>query len=158
MCNGRQLQHGCPLTLAKPREQNHLAVRKFQGIMVGGRFLEIDLPKAGQPLSYQLARENPDIERPFALDIAFEGDLRAGQQADRDIRLSYRGKSAGDGVLELRRHQLISDLNSSARDIVQTITSRGLLLFPGPRARETVGTTPEFPPSIELTRVSEIQM
>jgi hypothetical protein len=42
VCSG-----GCPLTLAKPREQNHLAVRKFQGIMVGGGVLEIAVTCAG---------------------------------------------------------------------------------------------------------------
>ena len=81
-----QLQHRCPLPLAQPREQHHLAVRKLQSVVVGDRIVQVDLPKARKALSDLLVRKNSYPERRLAFDIGVERDFGAGKQANRNVR------------------------------------------------------------------------
>jgi hypothetical protein len=81
------------------------------------------LPEAGKPLFNFLVRENADAERRLAFDILIERNLGARQQTDRNMRLPDCGEAAGDGILELGRHQLVLDLGSPGRDMVQTVVT-----------------------------------
>ena len=58
-----------------------------------------------------------------ALHILVEGEFGAGQQAHRDVRLADRRKTAGDGVGELRRYQLVLKLGRTGGDMVQAIVA-----------------------------------
>ena len=55
-------------------------------------------------------------------NILLEGDLRAGKQAHRYGQISDSGETASDGVVELRRYQLVSDPCRPGREQVQTDT------------------------------------
>src|SRR6266436_4956010 len=83
----------------------------------------VDLPETREPLFNFLVRENADAERRLALDVLVERNLGARQQTDRNMRLPDCGEAAGDGILELGRHQLVRDLGRPGRDIVQTIVT-----------------------------------
>jgi hypothetical protein len=121
MCGRRQLQHGRALALAQPGEQHHLPVREFQRIVVGHGVVQVDLPEAREPLSDLLVRQNADSKRGLALDVLLECDLGAGEQANRHMRLADRGEAAGNGIAELRRHQLVLDLGRPGHGMVQTV-------------------------------------
>ena len=73
----------------------------------------VDLPKARKPLLDLLVRENADAERRLALDIRLERDLRAGKQANRNMRLADGGEAARDRVVELRHNQFVFDFCGS---------------------------------------------
>jgi hypothetical protein len=115
-----QLQHRGTLAHTQAREQHHLPVRELKSIVMDHRVIHVDLPETREPLFNFLVRENADAERRLALDVLVERNLGARQQTDRNMRLPDRGKAAGDGTLELGRHQLVLDLGRPGRDTVQT--------------------------------------
>src|SRR3954454_1707980 len=120
---GRQLQHRGALVLAQTREQHHLPVRKFERVVMGHGIIGVDLPEAGKALTDLLIRQDTDAEGRLAFYILVKSELGAGQQAHRDVRLADRRKTAGDGVGELRRYQLVLKLGRTGRDMVQTIVA-----------------------------------
>jgi len=72
--------------------------------VVGGGIIRIDLSESRKPLCDLFGRQNANVECPLTLDIVVERDLRAGQQADRDIRLPDRGEPTSEGIGEPGRH------------------------------------------------------
>jgi hypothetical protein len=66
--------------------------------------VHIDLPEAREPLPDLLVRQDADAERRLAFDTLVECDLGTRQQADRNVRLPDRRKSASNRIVEFRRH------------------------------------------------------
>jgi len=123
MCGDRQLQHGRTLTLAQACDQHHLPVREFQRIVMGHGVVHVDLPEAREPLPDLLVWQNAGAKRRLAFDILVERNFGAGQQADRNMRLAGRRKTARHGIAEFGRHQLVLDPGRPGRDMVQTIVT-----------------------------------
>jgi hypothetical protein len=123
MYGGRQLQHGCTLTLDQPREQYDLSVGKFQRIMMDHGAVHVDLSEACKALPDFLVWEDANSEWRLAFDILVECNFGSGQQADRNIRRADGGEATGDGIAEFGRHQLVLDLGRPGRDMVQTIVT-----------------------------------
>src|SRR6516162_6488319 len=119
----RQLQHGRTLTLAQAREQHYLPVWEFQRVVMGHGVVHVDLPEACEPLPDLLVWQDTDAERRITFDILVERNFGAGQQADRNLRLAGRRKTARDGIGEFGRHQLVLDPGRPGRDMVQTIVT-----------------------------------
>src|SRR5258705_7483136 len=106
--------------------------------------VHVDLPKAREALSDFLVRENPDAERRLAFDIRIEGDLRAGKQANRDIRLADCGKSARDGIVEFSHDQLVLDRGWPGCNMEQTVvTYRRSSFRAGRLVRPSSATPPD---------------
>jgi len=112
----RQLQHCGVLTNAEMGQQHDLATGKLNGIVVGARIIQVDLPEPPDPVG--------DVPRFFlekteeksgllALDIAIERNLGAGEKADGDLRFSDCGEAVRRRVPKLRRNQLVSNLGRS---------------------------------------------
>src|SRR6516164_9547608 len=97
--------------------------------MVDVRLVNVDLPEPRQPL----AKFPETIERVLQLDLPIEGDLSAGKKAHGDVRLANCSEAAGNRVLEPCRHQLVSDLRRSGRDVVQAVVAHDV----PPLCRET---------------------
>src|SRR6516162_3028308 len=119
----RQLQHGRALTLAQARDQHHLPVRELQRIVMGHGVVHVDLPEACEPLPDLLVWQNASAKRRLAFDILVERNLGAGQQAHRNMRRVGRRKTAGNGIAEFGRNQLVLDPGRPDRDMVQTIVT-----------------------------------
>src|SRR2546426_11782562 len=67
--NGWQLQYGRALIFAQTREQDHLPIREFERIVVRHGVVQIDLPRAREPLGDLLVRQNADTEQRLAFDV-----------------------------------------------------------------------------------------
>src|SRR6516225_8381260 len=120
----RELQDGRILTCAQMREQDHLAVRKLERIMVRALVLRVDLSEARDLVSDRLPSppEEGQLEAGrLALDLAIKADLRAGKQTHRHIGLTDRRKAARGGIPELLRDEAVADTGRPRRDPVQTI-------------------------------------
>ena len=87
--HGRQLKDGSALTLFQVREQHDLATRKLQGVVMGYRFVLVDLSKDGG-----LAARNglTPHKQTYAPNFVSEGQLRPRQQANCDIPIFQRRK------------------------------------------------------------------
>ena len=72
----RQLKHRGMLSCTQTCQQNHLAAREFQRVVVLVRIVQIDLPEPSHVFPQLLVREEP--ERVIALDIAVEDQLSSG--------------------------------------------------------------------------------
>jgi hypothetical protein len=83
--------------------------------MMGHGVVRVDLPEARELLSDFLVRENANAEPRLALYILVERNLGARQQTDRNMRLPDRREAAGDGIVELGRHELVLDLGRPVR-------------------------------------------
>jgi hypothetical protein len=59
----------------------------------------------------------------LALHFPLERDLRAGKKTHSYMRFSDGGETTSERVIELRRHQLVSDLRRSGRDEVQIVVA-----------------------------------
>lgn len=76
---GRELQHRCLLAFFELRQQNLLAVRHFQDIVMDMRLVLVALPEdRGGELAFAEA-----VGGPAQLDWLFEGKLGAGQDTNR---------------------------------------------------------------------------
>jgi hypothetical protein len=94
------------------------------------RIVEIDLPKAGDPVIHMgLAKE---LEGAVVTDVVVEGQLRSGQQADRHLgyavvndelgtALSDGGKGTRPRFRKLGRNQLVCDFRWTGRNTMKTI-------------------------------------
>src|SRR6516225_4307359 len=123
MCGDRQLQHSRTLTLAQARDQHHQPVRELPSSVMGHGVVHVDLPEACEPLPDLLVWQNAGAKRRLTFDILVECNFGAGQQADRNMRLAGRRKTACDGITKLGRHQLVLDPGRPGRDMVQTIVT-----------------------------------
>src|SRR5262249_33547249 len=90
---------------------------------VGPRLFHVDWPEARKPLPDLLVLQDTDAERRLTFDILVERNFGAGQQADRNMRLAGRRKTARDGIGEFGRHQLVIDPGRAGRDSVQAIVT-----------------------------------
>jgi hypothetical protein len=61
----------------------NLPIGEFQRVVLNMRIVEIDLPKAGDPVIHMGLAE--EAEGAVVPDIVVEGQLRPGQQADRHL-------------------------------------------------------------------------
>src|SRR5262245_1486107 len=119
---GRQLQHGRPLAFAQTGDQHDLSIGEFQGVVMHVRAIHVELPESSHLIS-KLAELHPRqqaAKRMVALYLALECHFGAGKKTHCHIRLSDGSKTAREKV-ELRRHQLVSDLCRSRRDVVKTV-------------------------------------
>jgi hypothetical protein len=120
---GRQLQYGRVLTFAQSRQQHDLPVRKFQRVVMCVRFIELDLTELGRaPLDFALWQNAEEI---VVFDVVLEYQFGAGPQAHRYVGFSNSGKATGGGVVESRRHQLVSYLRRPGFDEMQTEIAHG---------------------------------
>src|SRR6266478_4122622 len=99
-----------------------MPVRELKCLVMGHGVVRVDLSEAREPLFNFLIRENADAERRLAFDVLVERNLGARQQTDRNMRLPDRGEAAGDGILELGRHQLVRDLGSDMRFSMEAVS------------------------------------
>ena len=74
----RQLQHGGGLTGDKPRDQHHLATRKFERVMMDVRIVHIELPEPGNLVLH--ARLPEQTESAVIFDLLLEGEFGAGSR------------------------------------------------------------------------------
>ena len=56
-------------TFPQPGLQSYLAIGEFQGVMMRGGVLQVDLQEAHEPLFDLLAQKDPNVEGPLAVDI-----------------------------------------------------------------------------------------
>jgi hypothetical protein len=114
-CNDRQLHHGSPLPRVEVREQDDLAVRKFDGVMMRRRVLRVHLPETREPPTGSPFLEQTK-ERSTPLDFIFKRKLGAWQQANRNSRLIDGSKAAGGGAREGRCYQTVAGFGGARRD------------------------------------------
>jgi hypothetical protein len=79
------------------------------------------LPEPSHLLGQLPSREDPN--HTIKADFLLKRDLRARKKAHSHVRLSDCSESSRDGVVELRRYQLVSDLRGSGCDEVQTVVT-----------------------------------
>src|SRR5215470_10612952 len=97
------------------------------------RLVRVQLPEAGYLVANSLLtcpageKTKPTLE----LDLLLERNLRPGEEAHRYVWFSHGGKTARDRVVELRGHELISDLCGSGRHMVQTVVAHQRNSLPG---------------------------
>jgi hypothetical protein len=103
------------LAFAQPVEQYGLSVGELKRIVMRVQIVHIDLSEPRYLLSDLPAREK---RTPILDNVLLEGDLRARKQAHCNGRFLHRGETARDGIIELRRDQLVSDLCRSGREQV----------------------------------------
>jgi hypothetical protein len=111
----RQLQNGGLLSLAQEGEQYDPAIRKFDRIVMRGRFVLIDLPKnrgavIGRPLAprKQAGRH--------AHHTGGKGQFRSGKNTDRDAGI-FRRREPARSDAEVARGQLVANLRGARSDI-----------------------------------------
>src|SRR5262245_41575717 len=125
----RKLQDPRPLSRAKMRKQNDLAIGKFKRIMVRVWIVHVDLPEPRHSVTdFSLAAPEKD-ELPtgeHALDCLLETDFGAGKKAHSYFWLSHRGESAGCRVPETRRYEVVLHLGRSGLNTVQTVIAHGV--------------------------------
>src|SRR5262249_2484413 len=124
-----QLQHGGTLAHTQSREQHDLSVRELKRVVMQHGIVNVDLPDPRKPMPDLLVWQNANTERRLAFDVLVEHNFGAAQQTDRNVRLPNGGKAAGDGSLELGRHQLVLDLSRPGRDVVQTVVTHSIALL-----------------------------
>jgi hypothetical protein len=114
-----QLQDRRMLANAQARQQNHLAIREFQGIVVFVRVLKIDLPKARdvRPQFPPLVQ----AKRVIAFNISVKTQLGSRTQAHRHVRLTNGRKAAGKRVAKLRGNELIADFRGTVRYVLEAV-------------------------------------
>src|ERR1700722_3884660 len=82
----RKLQHCGVLPGAETGQQHHLAVRKFQRVVMVVRIVEVDLLEASDLLTQLLV--GAEAERVLAFAIAVEHKLGPRKETDRDAGLT----------------------------------------------------------------------
>ena len=123
MRGGRQLQHCCGLAGNQPRHHYDLAAGKFQRVMMDVRVVHIDLAESGHAmLNLGFAKH---AEGAVELDLFVESELRAREQADRDVGLTDFGEAACDRLYEIGGNEPVRDLRWPGGDKMQTIITQG---------------------------------
>jgi len=100
------------LTFTQPGKQHDLPVRELQRVVMHVWLLQVDLPES----SYLLLDEflvPEELKNTLAFDLPLERDLRAGKKTYSYMWFPDGGKTTSESVIELRRHQLVSDLCGS---------------------------------------------
>src|SRR5262249_57459221 len=77
-----KLQHGCLLTLDEFGQQDGLAIRKFERVMVHSRLVPVDLPKDRRLVGHS-ARAQAKESGPRACDLPRKRDLRSRREPHR---------------------------------------------------------------------------
>src|SRR5215470_2351308 len=108
----RKLQHGCALACHKSRKEDDAPRWKLQRIVMFVGTVWIDSPEACRVFPHLLCREKS--QRVIALNVAVEYKLRSGRETDRQLWVSYLGKSACNRVAEYGRHQLVANFGGTA--------------------------------------------
>jgi hypothetical protein len=121
-CRG-QLQDGRELPFNQAREQDNLAVGKFQRIVMGMQFVCVHLSKAGHRCAdFLFARPHSIVtEATLEFDVIVERDLCSRNQAHCGIRFSDCREPPRQGIGELCCHQPVTDLGWSSGDALQTV-------------------------------------
>jgi hypothetical protein len=107
---GRQLQHGRVLPFAQLSQQDYLAIRKLERVMMNFALALVDLPKPGH-LVRDLTFRVPKVDG-VVLHLSLEGEFRTGKQAYGHVSLLDRREAASERV-KLRGYQRLSHLSRS---------------------------------------------
>jgi hypothetical protein len=108
------LQHGRFLAFAQFGQKHHLAVRKFQGVMVDVRRFLVDLTEDRRGVVHALDAAAEKAGR-FDRNLFRESDLRSRQQADCRGAFLRRRKAARSGA-EVSGGELVADLCRARRN------------------------------------------
>src|SRR5688572_28174359 len=95
-----QLQHGRALTFAQPGDEHDLPVGELQRVMVNVGLVHADLPEPSYLLldpAKPQARPEP-AKHMVTFHLSLERQLRAGTQADCNIRFSGCSKATRAGI------------------------------------------------------------
>src|SRR5580698_5549484 len=89
--------------------------------MMDVRVVQVDPPEAGHlVLDASLAKQ---AESAVVQHLLLEGDLSAGEQANRDVWLAIGREAAGDRAGEIHRHEPIANFGRSGSDQMETVVT-----------------------------------
>ena len=109
------------LTLPEAIEQNSLATRKLQRIVLLIRFVKIDPPKARCILAQFLSRQ--EYQPGLALDVAIECKLCSREQANGDIGIIDRSETASQRICKSGRYKPVACSRGAAVEMLQAVVA-----------------------------------
>ena len=116
------VQYRRVLTFAQPGEERDLPVGELQSVVMRVWLLRLDLPESSHLIHDEFLTPE-DLKKMIALHCPLERDLRAGTKTHGHMRFSDGSETTRERVIELRRHQLVSDLRRSGCDEMQTVVT-----------------------------------